>query len=415
MNSSFFIARRLYAKDDGAKRASRPAILIATFGVAIGLAVMILAVAIALGFRDEISSKITGIGSHITILNSGISANGENGCITLDEQLIKELRNVGGIKHIQQFSTKSGILKTQEQFEGITLKGIGADYDTGFIASHIIEGTLPNYSKSTTMNDIVISQSVANDLKVGVGDKIYAYFFESGLRARRFTVAAIYRTDMSQFDKILVFAHGKTVKNLCKLNDTQASGLEINIKDFSQLYEVSLQVAKKISRHNISKNTSYSSFNIKEMYAQIFDWLNLLNVNIWVILILMLAVTGVTIVSGLLILILERTGTIALLKALGASNTFIQKIFINFAVFILLKGMIIGNILGLTLAAIQKYFNILHFPNPEDYYLDSIPIEFNVGAIVIINITTFVISAMVLVLPSYLVARVHPSKVLRFE
>lgn len=414
MNFSLYIAKKLYSSGNGNKRASLPAIRIAIFGVAVGLAVMILSVAVVFGFKDEISSKVIGFGSHLTIYNTAPAEIGENSPIRVDDELVKGIENIPEVEHVQYYSMKSGILKTTDQFAGITLKGINPTYSTEFISSHIIEGQLPDYSKKGTENEIVISKSIANDLRLKVGDKLFAYFFENGLRARRFKVAAIYRTDLSQFDKVLVFANDKTVRNLCKWDDKYAYGVEITVKDFSKLNETSFHIAKFISKYNIEHNTSYVSFTVKELYPQIFDWLNLLNINIWVILILMLAVAGVTIVSGLLILILERTSTIALLKTLGATNTLVRKVFINLAVIILLKGMVAGNVLGLLLAFLQKEFNIVHL-NPESYYIDSVPVEFDLTAIILINIVTFIVSTLALVLPSYLVARIHPSKVLRFE
>lgn len=414
MNFSLYIAKKLYSSGNGKKRASLPAIRIAIFGVAAGLAVMILSVAVVFGFKDEISSKVIGFGSHLTIYNTAPAEIGENSPIRVDDELVKGIENIPEVEHVQYYSMKSGILKTTDQFAGITLKGINPTYSTEFISSHIIEGQLPDYSKKGTEYEIVISKSIANDLRLKVGDKLFAYFFENGLRARRFKVAAIYRTDLSQFDKVLVFANDKTVRNLCKWDDKYAYGVEITVKDFSKLNETSFHIAKFISKYNIEHNTSYVSFTVKELYPQIFDWLNLLNINIWVILILMLAVAGVTIVSGLLILILERTSTIALLKTLGATNTLVRKVFINLAVIILLKGMVAGNVLGLLLAFLQKEFNIVHL-NPESYYIDSVPVEFDLTAIILINIVTFIVSTLALVLPSYLVARIHPSKVLRFE
>jgi lipoprotein-releasing system permease protein len=414
MNFSLYIAKKLYSSGNGNKRASLPAIRIAIFGVAVGLAVMILSVAVVFGFKDEISSKVIGFGSHLTIYNTAPAEIGESRPIIVDDELVKGIEKIPDVEHVQYYSMKSGILKTTDQFAGITLKGINSTYSTDFVSSHIIEGQLPDYSKKGTENEIVISKSIANDLRLKVGDKLFAYFFENGLRARRFKVAAIYRTDLSQFDKVLVFANDKTVRNLCKWDDKYAYGVEITVKDFSKLNETSFHIAKFISKYNIEHNTSYVSFTVKELYPQIFDWLNLLNINIWVILILMLAVAGVTIVSGLLILILERTSTIALLKTLGATNTLVRKVFINLAVIILLKGMVAGNVLGLLLAFLQKEFNIVHL-NPESYYIDSVPVEFDLTAIILINIVTFIVSTLALVLPSYLVARIHPSKVLRFE
>ena len=246
------------------------------------------------------------------------------------------------------------------------------------------------------------------------GDKIFAYFFENGLRTRRFKIAAIYRTDLSQFDNIIVYANQKTVNQLNGYSARQVSGVEVRLNDFDRLYETNMKLGKKIAYYNIYNNTQYASYNIKEMYPQIFDWLGLLNINIAVILIMMILVAGVTIVSGLLILILERTSTIALLKSLGATNSLIRHTFIKLAVIILLKGMLLGNVIGLLLAFLQKQFCIVKL-DPESYYIESVPIELNVWVVVAVNVVTFVISTLALVLPSYFAARIHPSKVLRFE
>ena len=234
------------------------------------------------------------------------------------------------------------------------------------------------------------------------------------MRTRRFKIAAIYRTDLSQFDNIIVYANQKTVNQLNGYSARQVSGVEVRLNDFDRLYETNMKLGKKIAYYNIYNNTQYASYNIKEMYPQIFDWLGLLNINIAVILIMMILVAGVTIVSGLLILILERTSTIALLKSLGATNSLIRHTFIKLAVIILLKGMLLGNVIGLLLAFLQKQICIVKL-DPESYYIESVPIELNVWVVVAVNVVTFVISTLALVLPSYFAARIHPSKVLRFE
>lgn len=414
MNLSFFLAKRLYSAENKTKRASLPAIKIAITGVAVGLAVMLLAVAIALGFKNEISSKVIGFGSHVVIIDTSSSLEETSIPIKVTPQFINEIKKTDNVKHIQTFTIKPGILKTENEFAGITLKGIGQGYDTEFIKQHIIEGKLPDYSQISTENDIIISHNTANTLKIKCGDKIFAYFFNDGLRTRRFKVAAIYRTDLSQFDNMIVFANQKAVNKLNGFKDTQVSGLEISLYDFNKLYESSLKIGKKVAYNNIDNNTQYVSYNIKELYPQIFDWLGLLNINIAVILILMILVAGVTIISGLLILILERTNTIALLKSLGASNTLIRHTFIKLAIIILVKGIVIGNIIGLMLAFVQQHFHLVNL-DPASYYIDSVPIEFNALAIITINAVTFIVSTLALVIPSYFTARIHPSKVLRFE
>lgn len=414
MNLSFFLAKRLYSVENKSPKASLPAIKIAITGVATGLAVMLLAVAIALGFKKEISSKVIGFGSHIVIMDASSSLDETTVPVNATPEFVNSIKKNDNVKHVQSFSLKPGILKTEKEFTGISLKGIGKDYDTSFIKAHIIEGRLPDFTKQSTENEIVISHNVANTLKLKCGDKVYAYFFKDGLRTRRLKIAAVYRTDLSMFDEVFVYASRQMVNKLNDFSGMQASGIEVSLNDYGQLYGTSLKIGKEVAYHNIENNTQYVSYNIKELYPQIFDWLGLLDINIAVILILMILVAGVTIVSGLLILILERTGTIALLKSLGATNALIRHTFIKLAVIILLKGIVIGNIIGLSLAFLQAHFHIVRL-DPASYYIDSVPVVFNPVAIIAINICTFIISTLALVLPSYFVSRVHPSKVLRFE
>lgn len=414
MRLSFFIARKLYSSEGKTSRTSLPAIRIATIGVAVGLAVMIIAMGIALGFRNEITSKVIGFGTHMVVIDATSTLEQTGRPVVATDSLINELKSVPNVKHVQTFSLKPGLFKTENEFSGITLKGIDKEYDTSFIASHIIDGQMPDYASTNSANSIIISKNIADALKIKCGDKIFAYFFEDGMRTRRLTVSAIYRTDLSQFDNVIVYASRETVDKLNGYTDNQVSGLEITLHDFSTLYQTSLKVGKKLAYHNIDHNTQYLVYNIKDIYSQIFDWLDLLKINIAVILILMTLVAGVTIVSGLLILILERTSTIALLKSLGATNTLVRHTFINLALFILIKGMIIGNVAGLALAFIQKEFHIIKL-DPASYYIDSVPVELNLTAILAINVATFIVSTLALVVPSYLAARIHPSKVLRFE
>jgi lipoprotein-releasing system permease protein len=414
MNLSLYIARRLYSSNSKTRRASRPAVRIATVGVAIGVAVMLLATAVALGFKDEISSKVIGFGAHVAIYDAASSPEQSAIPINAGDSLLNAVKSVPNVKHVQTFCTKSGILKTENDFSGITLKGVGANYDTSFIQSHIIEGEMPDFSKAGSANDIVVSYNTAKTLNLKTGDKVFAYFFENGLRTRRLKISAIYRTDLSQFDNVIVFANQSTVARLNGFTGNQVSGMEILLHDFSRLNETSLKISKQTSYYNVYHNTQYVAFNIKESYPQIFEWLDLLNINIVVILLLMILVAGVTIVSGLLILILERTGTIAMLKSIGATNTLVRRTFINLALIILLKGMLWGNIIGLALAFVQKEWGIVSL-DPESYYIDSVPIEFSLPIILAVNVTTFVVSTMALVLPSWLAARIRPSKILRFE
>lgn len=414
MNISLFIARRLYSSESNGRRASLPAVRIAVTGVTVGIAVMIVSIAIAMGFKDEISSKVIGFGSHIVVMDASSSVEQTGVPVNATDSLLGVIGHCDNVKHVQTFTLKSGMLKTENDFTGISLKGIGESYDMAFIKAHVTEGNLPDFSKPESANEIVISSAVAKMLGVKCGDRIFAYFFEDGLRTRRFKISAIYRTDMSQFDNVVVYANQNTVNRLNGYAAKQVSGVEIMLDDFGKLYETSMRLGKKIAYCNIYNNTQYVAYNIKEMYPQIFDWLGLLNINIAVILIMMILVAGVTIVSGLLILILERTSTIALLKSLGATDSLVRHTFVKLALIILLKGMFWGNVIGLLIAFLQKEFCIVKL-DPASYYIESVPVELNVGAILAVNVVTFVISTLALVLPSYFAARIHPSKVLRFE
>lgn len=414
MNLPFLLAKRLYSPAGNADRAALPAIRIAIAGVAVGVAVMIVATAVALGFKDEITSKVIGFGSHIMIVDATASPEQADAPVTITDSLSAALKGVGNIRHTQTFSLKPGIFKTENDFSGITLKGIGKNYDCGFIKAHIVEGRMPQFGTAAAANDIVISHSQAQALKLKCGDRVFAYFFDQGLRTRRMRIAAVYRTDLSQFDNQLVFADLKTVSRLNAYADNQVSGFEISLNDFSKLYETSMKVGKALSYYNIYHNTQYAAYNIKDLYPQIFSWLDLLNINITVILILMILVAGVTIVSGLLILILERTGTIAMLKAIGATNGLVRSTFIDLALMILTRGMLIGNAAGLLIAFAQKEFRLFSL-DPSSYYIDTVPIEFSLPAILAINALTFVAATLALILPSHLASVVSPSKVLRFE
>lgn len=415
MNLPLFLARRLYSDEKKSRHASQPAVRIAIAGVAVGVAVMLISVSIAQGFRSEISGKVTGFGSHILIINVSETPEQTTSPISVTSTLLKEIKSTVGVAHVQAFTAKAGMLKTDENFVGITFKGIGPDYDTAFLASHIIDGRMPRWGTPPARGQIVISHATALRMKLHAGQRVFAYFFTEGaMRTRRMTVAAIYRTDLTQFDETLVFADRSAVGQLCGFSAAQASGLEVLTADFSRLDITAAAVARRITYQNIYHQTQISSYSIRELYPQIFSWLDLLGVNITVILALMLLLSGVTIVSSLLILILERTSTIALLKSLGAPSSLIRRTFISLAALLLARGMIIGNAAGLALAAMQWKFHIVDL-DPEKYYIDSVPIDLSLRPIILINVATAAISLLALVVPSWLTSRVRPSEVLRFE
>lgn len=414
MNFNIFIARRLFQSHGDVKNVSRPAIWIAMTGVAVGLAVMIVSVCVVLGFKQEIRSKAIGFGSHIQIQNYVALTTHTSQPIEFPDSLTNELKQMPEIAHVQCFCNKEGILKTDEDFKGILLHGVGADFDYSFLQANLEEGNIPSFSDTVPSNQILISRTIANELHLEVGSKVFAYFFENSVRTRRFTVSGIYRTDLTEFDDILVYTDVYTCKRLNGWENKQYSGMELSVVDFEDLEQVTGKLAKKMNSLQDSDGNSYIALNIQELYPQIFAWLDLLDINVWVILALMVAVAGFTMVSGLLILILERTNFIGIMKALGATNLCIRHIFLYFSVFIIGRGLLWGNLLGIGLVALQHQFSLFSL-DASVYYVDSVPVLFHWGYILTVNVATLVICVLSLIIPSFLVSRIHPAKSIRFE
>lgn len=414
MRFNLFVAKRLFNDKGGVRNVSRPAIRIATAGVAIGLAVMIVSVCVVLGFKSEIRSKVIGFGSHIQIINYESISSGVSKPVAFPDSLIRELRQVPGVSHIQRFSNKGGILKTDDAFEGILLHGVGAEFNADFLKSNLKEGEIPVFSADSATNRIVISQTIADRLHLSCGDRVFAYFFDGNVRARRFTVSGIYQTNLSEFDDNMVFTDLYVCNRLNNYAADQYAGVEITVDRFDDVDLVAGSLVGKVNHLVDEYGAGYAAMTIRELYPQIFDWLDLLDVNVWVILILMVAVAGFTMISGLLIIILERTNFIGVMKALGATNRSMRHVFLYFAAFIVGRGLLWGNVLGIGLVVLQYYFNIVHL-DPATYYVDAVPVLFNAGYILAINAATAFISVFVLILPSLLVSRIHPAKSIRFE
>ncbi len=415
MNFPLYTARRIYANQGGRQQVSRPAIRIATLGVAVGLGVMIVSVCVVLGFKHTIRDKVVGFGSHITVADFMSLQTAEQYPIQMGDSMMNVLRKAPGVKHVQRFAMKQGILKTDEDFLGVILKGIGPEYDTTFIHQNMVEGSIPAFSDQKSQQKIVISKTMADKLNVKCGQKIFAYFInEQGVRTRRFTISGIYETNLKQFDDITCLTDLYTANRLNGWEPDQYSGAELSVNDFSHLNEVYVEIINRVNRTVDNYGGTYSSQTIVEMNPQIFSWLDLMDLNVWMILALMVAVAGVTIISGLLIIILERTQMIGILKALGARNRQIRHTFLWFAVFIIGKGLLIGNLLGLGLVALQKYTGIIQL-DPSKYYVTTVPVETDIPIIFALNLATLLICVFVLIAPSYLISHIHPAKSMHYE
>ena len=415
MHFPLFIAKRLYSEQGDKRKVSRPAIHIATAGVAIGLAVMIISVCVVLGFKHTIRDKVIGFGSHIQVADFLSLQQMEQYPIVIDDSMTNVLRHIPDVAHVQRFAMKEGILKTDSDFLGVAFKGVGPEFDSTFIHNNMVEGSIPHFSDSVSHNQILVSQLMADKLHLKSGQRIFAYFFDNnGVRTRRFTIAGIYQTNLKKYDETIVFTDLYTAVKLNGWESDQASGAELSVNNFDNLDMVESRVISKVKGTVDHYGETYSSATIKELNPQIFQWLDLMDLNVWIILALMLIVAGVTMISGLLIIILERTSMIGILKALGARNKTIRHTFMWFAVFIIGKGMLIGNVLSLGLLALQQAFGIIKL-DAQTYYVSTVPVEINALYIVALNVATLLISVFMLVAPSYLISHIHPAKSMRYE
>ncbi len=415
MNFPLFIARKIYNDKGDKHQVSRPAIRIATIGVAIGLAVMIISVSVVLGFKHTIRDKVIGFGCHITVADFLALQEERPYPICIDDSMMTVLKGVKGVKHVQRYAMKQGILKTDSDFMGVMFKGVAEEYDTTFIHQNMVEGTIPKFSSKASSNKILISRMTADKLKLKLGDKVFTYFIDNNdVRARKFSIAGIYQTNLTRFDKIICFCDLYTSVKLNGWEEGQVSGTELTVNDYNLLKETEDDIVRKVNRTTDKYGQTFSSSTVEQMNPQIFTWLDLLDLNVWIILALMICVAGITMISGLLIIILERTNMIGVMKALGARNRTIRHTFLWFAVFIIGRGMLWGNIVGIGLIALQHYTGIVSL-DPSTYYVSTVPVEFNFLIILAINIATLVVSVLALIAPSYLISFIHPAKSMRYE
>ena len=424
MNLPLFLSRRIYGgkvetdaddKPIRQKSVSRPAIRIATIGVAIGLAVMIVTVSVVIGFKHTIREKVAGFGSHIQVENIMSFNTASDFPICINDSMLQLLETIPGIKHAERYAITQGILKTDEDFLGVALKGIGQEYDLSFIQENLVEGELPQFCDSSTKYPLVISKTIAQKLRLKIDDRIFAYFIsDEGVKARRFTVKAIYQTNMKRFDDSFCLTDIYATNKLNGWFTDQCSGAELIVDDFDHLETASHNVVKKVNRTLDAYNNTFSSRTITDAYPQIFSWLELLDINVWIILGLMIVLAGFTMTSGLLIIILERTQMIGILKALGARDSMIRKTFLWFSVFIISRGLLWGNIIGIGLVLLQQTTGIVTL-DPQTYYVSEAPMELNLFYVLLLNIATLFISIFVLIAPSYLVAKIHPARSMRYE
>ena len=423
MNLPFYIAHHLYTGGQDKQKASQPAMRIAMLGIAIGMAVMLVSVAVVLGFKHTIRDKVVGFGSHVVVTNVlTAQTTDQSHPILANDSLMKVLGGVDGVRHVQRYSIKQGVLKTDKDFLGVAFKGVGEDFDTTFIASNLVEGVMPQLSAKKSTQQLLLSKIMADKLRLKVGDKVFAYFLgDSEVRARPFTVKGIYQTNLTRYDEAICFTDLYTISKLNGWSmlpdedEIEVSGCEITVEKFDSVRSVH-DVMKRIVDGKLD-GTGYhelSSATIYDTNPQIFSWLSLLDLNVWIILILMVCVVGFTMVSGLLIIILERTSMIGVMKAIGARNSLVRTTFRWLAMFIVIKGMVIGNVLGIGICLLQKYTGLIKL-DPASYYVAEAPVELNWWVFLLLNVVTFVITVLILVVPSFYVSMIRPAKTMTME
>ena len=406
MNTELFIAGRMLSQNKSSF--SRPFVRIAIIGVALGLAIMFVSIAILTGFQKQIREKVCGFAGQIRISHFEENTTFEPKPIAASQEFLPRLKNMKGIRHIQVFATKAGIIKTKDQIEGVILKGIGPDYDWSFFRDKMKEGssiTIPDTGKT---NDVMISMSLASLLRLKLHDDLRMYFISGDVTlARKFNIAGIYETGLGEFDKLFIFCDIRHIQKLNNWEPDQVGGFEILVDNFNDIDRIGTEIYHMTG-------FSLDAKTIRQLYPQIFDWLGLQDINVMIILVLMILVSGITMISTLLILILEQTGLIGILKTLGMKNRNIRKIFLYNAIYITGIGMLWGNIAGFVLCILQQKYGIVPLPQ-ESYYVPVVPVNLDALNILLLNGGTLVICFFMLIMPSYIITRISPIRAIRFD
>lgn len=407
-NEAFKIATRLYFSQEGEKRNSRPAVRVALAGIIVGVVVMILTICIVVGFKQTITEKVAGFGAHIQVVSFDNNNTYDLQPIVVPDTLLNKLGSYEHVVKVAPFITKPGILKTDSAFHGIVLKG--TDY-WSFFRRRIVEGGTP-----TAPNQVVVSRTIANQLQLKVGDKVHGYFVDdSDVKARLFTVCGIYDTGFGLYDDLFIVTTLRDTRRLQGWETDTYSGVEILIDDMKNLYEVSDKIYFATVNHvNEYGQNSYYVQTLEEQNPAIFAWLDLLDMNVVVIIVLMLLVAGFNIVSGLIIMILDGVQLIGTLKALGADNRFVRRIFLTQAAWLIGKGVLYGNAIGAILASVQYKFHLVPL-DAATYYVSYVPIAFPWGWLLLLNVVTIGLSLLILLLPSMIITKISPAKVMHFE
>ena len=407
MNTSLFIAKRLYNTKENNNNYTRPIIRIAILAIALSVAIMILSVFILSGFKNEISNKVFGFGGHINISKFNYNQSYENDPIFLNPDIFSKIESLDFVSSIHPFATKAGIIKESDEILGVVLKGVDKNYNWKFFGENLISGELPVFNDTITSKNVIISKNISNKMKLDVGDDLVMYYVQKPTRVRKFKVIGIYNTGLAEFDEVVVIGDLKHIQKLNNWQGNQVGGYEVITNNVSNI-----QLFSEIIDENIDYDLK--ALDIKQKYPQIFDWLRLQDFNVLIILILMLIVGGVNMITSLLIIILEKSRLIGILKAIGATNWNIRNVFIYNSLYIIFNGLFWGNLIALTFSICQNYFDLISL-DENIYFMSFVPVKIELMSLFLINIGTIVICYLILVIPSVVISKISPAKSIKFE
>ena len=407
MNTSLFIAKRLYSTKENNNNYTRPIIRIAILAIALSVAIMILSVFILSGFKNEISNKVFGFGGHINISKFNNNQSYENDPIFLNPDIFSKIESLDFVSSIHPFATKAGIIKESDEILGVVLKGVDKNYNWKFFDENLISGELPVFNDTTTSKNVIISKNISNKMKLDVGDDLFMYYVQKPTRVRKFKVIGIYNTGLAEFDEVVVIGDLKHIQKLNNWQGNQVGGYEVITNNVSNI-----ELFSEIIDENIDYDLK--ALDVKQKYPQIFDWLRLQDFNVLIILILMLIVGGVNMITSLLIIILEKSRLIGILKAIGATNWNIRNVFIYNSLYIIFNGLFWGNLIAITFSICQNYFDLISL-DENIYFMSFVPVKFELMSLFLINIGTIIICYLILVIPSVVISKISPAKSIKFE
>jgi lipoprotein-releasing system permease protein len=410
LNYELFIAKRIITGKKYKNSISSPIIKIAITAIALGIIIMLIAVATGSGLQYKIRDKMAGFKGHIQIVNyDNNNSEVSTTPIKKNQDFYPKFKNISGIKNVQVFANKGGILRTETDFEGVIFKGVSSDYDWSFFKEYLLEGTVPNFNQART-RAVLLSETIVNRLHLKLNDTILATFLKTSNSTlpsnKKYVITGIYNSGFAQFDKSVMIGDIREVQKLNKWNENEVGGFEVLLDDFDEIDVKGDEIYREIAS-TLNKKT------ILESYPNVFEWIKLFDNNVWFIIAIMIVIAGINMITALLVLILERVQMIGILKALGSYNTSIRKIFLYNASYLILKGLFWGNIIGLSIIGVQYFFKVITL-NPETYYVTTMPVYISFTAVLLLNIGTLFLCFLMLIIPSYIITKIEPSKSIKF-